>query len=298
MDILLSTGSLTPRNLPSIASIAREGYADGLEILLTGRLLAVGPEAAVRDADEHHVPIRSVHPPIRFVGAQQWLHDDMIAAAQYARMIPGCRTLVMHAIGGASLHTEQGRAFFTTIEHVTEVLKGSGVRLTLENRGTVHPQPRLDFLDKMQNLYRVCEEWGLGITFDTSHAASYGVNIVSALDVIAPRLANIHLSDRREDPPLFASSFWNSLTREHQLPGSGALPLAAMLHRLRAKRYRGTITLELSPLALSSWSDVRARERTAQAIAFVREQLSERSASAADRAHRTEHAPTPADNDF
>jgi sugar phosphate isomerase/epimerase len=298
MDILVSTGSLAPRGAGDGASIARQAGADGLELLLNGRLLADGPERAARIADAHDVPIRSIHPPIRFISPRQHVHDDLVAAAEFAREIPDCQTLVMHAVGGATLHSEQGRAFFRTIDAVTTILRKSGVRLAVENRGTVQPQPRMDFLDRLQNLYRVCEEWDLDITFDTSHAASFGLNILPALDVIYPRLANIHFSDRREEPPAIASGLVNSLTREHQLPGSGALPLAPFVQRLRTKQYRGAITLELSPLALTSWRCTRALERTTRAVDFIREQLSPDAHTAANRSQRTHRAPTRAENDF
>jgi sugar phosphate isomerase/epimerase len=298
MDILVSTGSLAPRGVGDIASIARRAGADGLELLLNSRLFAAGPDRVARAASEHDVPIRSIHPPIRFINPRQHVHDDLIAAAEFARDLPGCRILVMHAVGGATLHSEHGRAFFRTIDAVTTILRKSGVRLAIENRGTLHPQPRMDFLDRLQNLYRVCEEWDLDITFDTSHAASFGLNIVPALDVIYPRLANIHFSDRREEPPAIASGLVNSLTREHQLPGSGALPLASFVQRLRTKQYHGAITLELSPVALASWRGNRALERTTHAVTFIREQLSPEERTAADRSRRTHRAPTPAENDF
>jgi sugar phosphate isomerase/epimerase len=298
MDILISTGSLAPRGADDIASIARQAGADGLELLLNARLLAAGPDRIARIAHVHDVPIRSVHPPIRFFHPGGSVHDDVIAAAEFARALPGCQVLVMHAVGGATLHSEQGRAFFRTVDAVTTILGKSGTRLAIENRGTVQPQPRMDFLDRLQNLYRVCEEWDLDITFDTSHAASFGLNIVPALDIVYPRLANIHLSDRREEAPAIASGIINALTREHQAPGSGALPLAPFVQRLRTKGYRGAITLELSPLALSTWRGNRALERLTRAVLFVREQLSPAAPAAADRSRHTHHAPAPAENDF
>ena len=298
MDILVSTGSLAPRGVGDIAAIARQAGADGLELLLNGRLLAAGPGRVAHSANEHDVPIRSIHPPIRLINPHRHVHDDLIAAAEFARAIPGCRVLVMHAVGGATLHSERGRAFFRTIDAVTTILRKSGVRLAIENRGTLHPQPRMDFLDRLQNLYRVCEEWDLDITFDTSHAASFGLNIVPALDVIYPRLANVHFSDRREEPPAIASGIVNSLTREHQVPGSGALPLASFVQRLRAKQYCGAVTLELSPVALASWRGNRALERTTRAVTFIHEQLSSEARTDADPSRRTHHAPTPAENDF
>ncbi len=298
MDILISTGSLAPRGIDDSASIARQAGADGLELLLNNQLLDAGPERAAHTANAHQVPIRSIHPPIRFINPHQHLHDDMIAAAEYARAIPDCRVLVMHAVGGASLHSERGRAFFRTIDAVTAILHGSAVRLAIENRGTLHPRPRMDFLDKLQNLYRVSEEWDLDITFDTSHAASFGLNIVPALDAIYPRLANIHFSDRREEPPAIATGLVNSLTREHQLPGTGALPLALFVQRLRAKGYRGAITLELSPVALTSWHARRALDRTTRAVTFIRDILSTDVLPATDSSRRTHHAPAPAEGDF
>jgi sugar phosphate isomerase/epimerase len=152
-------------------------------------------------------------------------------------------------------------------------------------------------VDKLQNLYRICEEWNLGITFDTSHAASFGLNIVSALDVVAPRLANVHFSDRREEPPAIASGLLNALTRDHQLPGAGALPLGTFVRRLRAKSYQGALTLELSPLALGLWRDHRTLERATRAVAFVREQLFPGVNRAADATPRSRRASTPAEND-
>ena len=297
MDILLSTGSLTPRGIGDIARIAQQAGADGLEVMLNNHLLAIGPDAAISAAETHQVPIRSIHPPIRFINARQHVHHDMLAAAAFARDIPGCRTLVMHAVGGAGLHTERGRAFFHTVGEVSDLLKKSGVRLAIENRGTVQPRPRLDFLDRLQNLYRVCEEWNLDITFDTSHAASFGVNIVSALDVVYPRVANIHLSDRRDEPPAIASGIVNSLTRNHQLPGQGALPLGMFLQRLRAKGYRGAVTLELSPVALTSWRGHAALDRTWGAVSFVREHLSA-TRHIPDEAHGAQRTHAPLENDL
>lgn len=297
MEILLSTGSLTPRGIGDAASIARQAGADGLELMLTRRLLSAGPAVVMDVAKKHHMPICSIHPPIRFVNARQHVHTDMRAAAAFARETPDCRTLVMHAVGGPGLHTEQGRAFFQTIGEVTDLLKKSGVRLAIENRGTVQPRPRLDFLDRLQNLYRVCEEWDLDITFDTSHAASFGLNIVSALDGVYPRIANIHLSDRRDEPPAIASGMLNSLTREHQLPGTGALPLGMFLQRLKTKEYRHAVTLELSPVALAAWRSQSALDRTCAAVSFVREHLSA-ARSVPDGAPRARRTHAPMENDL
>ncbi len=297
MEILVSTGSLSPRTLATAARIARAAGADGIELLLNNALLAEGPERAMRIAAAHDLPVRSVHPPVRVIGAEQYVHDDLIASAEFARGISECRTLVMHTIGGVGLHSERGRAFLQTVTAVANTLGKRGPRLALENRGTVHPKPKLDFLDKLPNLYRICEEWDLGIVLDTAHAASFGINIVAALDIVGSCLVNIHLSDRRAEPPAITSSWWNSLTREHQPPGSGALPLGAFLRKLKAKQYRGAITLELSPLAVAAWSTRRATETIRAAVAFAREQTSDVPAPAPDQSPRPRRTTASAEND-
>lgn len=271
MDVLISTGSLTPRSLADAAHLAQVAGADGLELLLNGHLLAMGPEMAREIAEEYRVPIRSVHPMLRLIRPVVHRHEDVLTAARFAAALPACRTVVMHASGGAGLHTEAGRAFLHTAQEATAVLAGTGARVAVENRGTVQPQPRQEFFDRPLNLYRVCEEWDLDLTFDTAHAASFGLHIVPTLDVIYPRLRNVHLSDRREDPLALPSGLLNALMREHQMPGEGALPLGTLLERLQAKQYRGSVTLELSPLAVGSWSLRRTTQRLTRAVQFVRE---------------------------
>ncbi len=296
MDVLISTGSLTPRSIANAAHLAQVAGADGLELLLNGHLLAMGPDIAREIADEHGVPIRSVHPALRFMHRAAHAHEDVMTAARYAAAIPTCRVVVMHASGGAGLHTEMGRAFLRTVEEATAILDGTTARLAIENRGTVQPQPRQEFLDRPLNLYRVCEEWDLDITFNTAHAASFGLHVVPTLDVIYPRLRNVHLSDRREDPLAFSNRLLNALMREHQMPGEGALPLGTLLERLRAKRYRGSVTLELSPLAVGSWSLRRAAQRLTRAVQFVREHTAI-PVPPAQPPRRSNRAPASADTD-
>lgn len=297
MDVLISTGSLAPRSIADAAYVAQASGADGLELLLDGHLLAVGPEIAREIADERDVPIRSVHPALRVAPRVTQVHEDVIAAARYAAQIPTCRTVVMHTVSGVGLHTETGRAFLRTVQEASAILEHTGARLAVENRSTLQPQPRLEFLDRPLNLYRVCEEWDVDITFDTAHAAAFGLNVVSALDVVLPRLRNVHLSDRREDPLPISNSFLNALLREHQMPGDGKLPLGDLLNRLRARHYTGLVTLELSPFAVGAWSTRHAIQRFTRAIQFVRNHTAIEHLPAADPPRRPKRTPTPADGD-
>jgi len=297
MDVLISTRSLTPRSVSDAAHAAQSAGADGLELLLNGHLLTVGPEVVREITDERGMPICSVHPVFRATQRPTQAHDDMLDAARFAAALPACRTLVMRVGGGAGLHTESGRAFLRTVQEASTILEHTGTRIAVENRGTLQPQPRLDFLDRPLNLYRVCEEWDLDITFDTSHAAAFGLNIVAALDVVLPRLRNVHFSDRYEDALPITNGSLNALFREHQIPGDGKLPLVELLHRLRARRYTGAVTLELSPYAVGAWSLRRAVQRLARAVQFVHEHSAIEQFPTATPPRQPRRAPAPADGD-
>lgn len=78
------------------------------------------------------------------------------------------------------------------------------------------------------------------VTLDTSHCGVDGVDILRALEVVAPHLSHVHLSDSKLDH-----------RDNHALPGAGVLPLGAFLDRLPEVGYQGTVALELDLRSLT-----------------------------------------------
>jgi sugar phosphate isomerase/epimerase len=72
------------------------------------------------------------------------------------------------------------------------------------------------------------------VVFDTSHFGVAGVDLFEAWDVVADRVAHLHVSD----------NFGNGKD-SHAPIGSGVLPLEEFLGRVGRSGYDGTITLEL-----------------------------------------------------
>jgi len=72
------------------------------------------------------------------------------------------------------------------------------------------------------------------VVLDTSHAAVAGIGLLEAVDRLDERLVHVHLSDN-------AGRGWDS----HLPIGEGVLPLAALLDRLAARGFGGSISLEL-----------------------------------------------------
>jgi sugar phosphate isomerase/epimerase len=87
---------------------------------------------------------------------------------------------------------------------------------------------------------------------------SFGLDPVGAIDSVAPRLANVHISDAREKR--YRGGILNGLFRDHLAPGAGDVDLSAIADRLHHHGYTGLVTLELSPVSLRAywpWAPVR-----------------------------------------
>lgn len=252
MDITFSTGSLAGYPLPTIFGIAQRVGADGLELMLTGGLLKYGLAAVQSLEHEYRVPVRSVHTLRRLrQPSPERAAEDIVASARFASVLDHCTVLVVHAPDSSGLHTPEARGWTDAIEIAREIGEGAQFRVAIENHGRLSASSPPSFLDHPERLRWLVAEWGLGITFDTAHAASQGWDIVATAARLRAHLENIHLSDYGHRS--YRSALANSLLRDHQLPGTGTLPLDSMIQALAGSGYRGLVTLDLSPLAVGAF---------------------------------------------
>ena len=101
------------------------------------------------------------------------------------------------------------------------------------------------------------EQHGPHLTLDTTHLGTWGLDLLAFYEQIKKRVVHVHLSD-------FDG-------REHRLPGSGQLPLAALLQRLVRDGYGGAISVELHPDALQAENEDQVRAHLHEVLAFCRE---------------------------
>lgn len=285
MDILVSTGSLTGIPLRTAFDLARRAGADGVELMLTGRLVRRGPERIQVLEDWTGVPVRAVHAVMRL--REPSLHqaaDDILLSARFAHSLAHCDTLVVHIPNAPTLHAPGTRIWFDAIETALAVTEQGRTRIAVENTGRLRRSDPDTFLDHPDRLLRFAQEWGVAITFDSAHAASQGWDVLDVVPRLAPHLANVHLSDYGRHT--FRIGLANALLRDHQLPGSGVLPLDDVLAGLVQAGYDGLVTLELSPVALRVPWLPSAERRLAAAIGRCRAAI-----FTALRAGRTTHHP-------
>ncbi|HVL32833.1 MAG TPA: TIM barrel protein, partial [Actinomycetota bacterium] len=91
------------------------------------------------------------------------------------------------------------------------------------------------------------------VTLDTSHLAVSGIDIVKAFDELSDRIVHIHLSNNL-----------GTGRDTHSPLTQGVLPIGALLERIGASGYSGTITLELD---VREWVN-----KPAQLASVLREQ--------------------------
>ena len=155
-----------------------------------------------------------------------------------------------------------------------ERLDGTGPRLALENSPKFRDRDAGYILRSLPDLRGFADAHDFPMTLDTAHIGTWDMDLIRSLDYFDGRLANVHFSDLRNVSGwLMRRPELHSYVRQHQMPGSGFLPLKQFLRELVSRGYRGPITYELSPLPLQFWSFRRAGEKLRECVDFVHEAL-------------------------
>mgnify|MGYP003926296125 CR=1 FL=1 len=264
MDILVSTGSLPWLPLDKrIRAIAAAG-ADGLELLLTPRLLHHDPTALAQQARQLGVPVRAVHAVLRL--RRDCTISELQASVRFAQALPDCTVLVIHPPQPVT----QTHRWVQALQ-AARMETGAPLRIAVETPGQHTAQDRPVPYDDGEFFLRFVEEWDLAITADTAHIASLGWDLLGFLRRCLPRLAHVHLSDATDQN--FGLALANALLRDHRLPGTGCLPLDTFLRALCQSTYQGYVTLELSPIPLFALRLRSTVQRLERALAAVRRSL-------------------------
>ncbi len=247
MRFSFSSGSLPTYSLPAIFEIGSFAGADAIEVMLTPRLLKQGSTRLRFLEEGFKLPIASVHTVMRLrdVHPSQLL-DDILDSARLVRKLENCRSLVVHLPEDTT--SAYGSRWLETVQEAAEILSKSRAQISIEN-----PDPpgelssREEWLTMMR--WRVLsQEFGFGATFDTSHAAASGWDLLGYAENPHSSLDNVHLSD--VGGKAYSNGLLNTLLHAHRPPGTGDLQIERFLARLSQTEYNGLITLEISPLRI------------------------------------------------
>lgn len=267
MRFSFSSGSFPTYSLPAIFELGSQAGADAIEVMLTPRLLNQGPTRLRFLEEGYNLPIASVHSVLRLrETTNEQLVQDILDSARLVRKLECCQTMVVHLPHRSDVHLTS--LWLETIQEAAEILKDSRAKVSIEN-----PDPPPDDLqeDDWLSITRwkvVSQEFGTGATFDTSHAAASGWDLLGYAEAPHRALDNIHLSD--VGGKTYTAGLLNSLLHAHRPPGTGNLQIERFLARLAQTDFNGLITLEISPLRVPWYWLPSAQRALAEMLGFCR----------------------------
>ena len=223
--LLVSTGPLLLSPLDWVLDAIADAGFEAAELMIAHNPLTRDPAAVERLAREAGLQIPVVHGPyllvLRNVLGARYI-DKTQRSLEIAGAI-GAETMVAHA---PFRWERKARGWLAS--DVDGEAAEAGTVFAMENLFPVGGRSFSCAItpDEMAP-YR-------HLVFDTSHYAVSGIDVLDAWDALADRVVHIHLSD----------NFGNG--RDSHAPlGTGVIPLEALLGRIGASGFRGTITLEL-----------------------------------------------------
>jgi sugar phosphate isomerase/epimerase len=127
---------------------------------------------------------------------------------------------------------EAERRFYAGLEQVIPLAEELGVKLLVE------PEPGLmiETTAQFQAFMKGIRSPAVGINFDIGHFFCAGEEPQAALEVLFEWVGHVHLEDIAP-----------TRVHQHLIAGQGAIPLKAVLARMRELAYAGDISLELYP---------------------------------------------------
>ena len=273
MLLSLSTACLYYFPLRTTFRLAAEAGFDGMELVMSPQVWLRGARYVASLAREYGLGIYSVHQTLMRAAPSGRGPHRIIDAANVALEL-GCPCVVIHAACEFYWAAPKVQHWLRMVEFCQERLLGSGTRLAVENMGIGADIDIHSILAHLPVLFSFARRHDLDITFDTCHAGTDNMELVSAYELIRERLVNVHLSDlapgRGE-----RNRFLRLLHAHHQMPGEGRLPLRGFLSRLATDGFEGPISMEIGPVALRVWSPRQLRQRLAQAVEYARSAIRE-----------------------
>ena len=255
INVTLSTASVYPRKVPYAFELAAELGYDGVEVMVWGDKISQDDVALSHLAQEHGVPIRSVHAPTLIVSQQVWgaRPRSKLAKTVDMALTLGASTVVVHP--PFAWHRKYSRGFADQVHELTEDM---GVTIAVENMYPWRGRKReitgyLPGWDPTEHDYDK-------VTLDVSHAASSRQSCLQLAEQFGSRLAHVHLTDGT------SSGF-----DEHLVPGRGTQPVRELLERLARSDFDGDVVVEIGTRKARSAQE--RRDDVEQSLLFARTYL-------------------------
>jgi len=155
-----------------------------------GDLRHIKPSDLKRKVDDAGLELAALHLGGILTPSEEMtrtLIDYTKLAVDFAQHV-GCRTIVS---GGPLRESQPFEPFVRALEELTPCFDGSGVRLALEN----HYKNWLQFIEDYDSIFTSFDSANIGMTLDTGHFHSAGVDPIEVARRFADRVYHVHIKD-------------------------------------------------------------------------------------------------------
>lgn len=234
LENLFSWGSIFSNFLRphSIFSLLKETRIEGIELVASKDIGEKDLKKIKVILKEHGVSVFSLHQPIlNLYKISLEKIGKLFETADYL----SAKVVVLHLFSVRKRMAEK-----SFLEELKSLERKYGIKISLEN-GTKNIILGLyPCCYKEKEFSETVSRMGFNITFDTSHLAQAGGDIISFYKRNKERIINIHLSDYK------SGFFKHNLFNMHLPLGKGVLPIKEFLQELKNDRYDGLLTFEIN----------------------------------------------------
>ena len=265
MKISFSTGCLYEYSLSDIFSLAKRAGFDGIELLIDRNKSNIKPRR-IRDLSERYeIPILSIHSP--FVMCDGWgnFWDSIQKTLDFAVEL-SIPLMNFHPPYSVLTIYRLNSNFLDRVKSYREMANRNDIILTVENLPIKLYFARIFSRKSTYKLAEFIKDSNIFLTFDTTHFATMGADILQAYALFGERVANVHFSDYDG-------------RAQHLLPGNGYLPLKELLRKISEDGRRSIITLETRPTSMESSDRSRAMHNAKQCLLYIKKNLGNESQS-------------------
>jgi sugar phosphate isomerase/epimerase len=210
---------------------------DGVELILPSFLKVSDQDLyeVKKVLDENNMPIFSVHQVIRFITKTRL--DEINELFHIAELL-GAKIIVLHmnSAGKQVLDKEY-------VKQIHILQQKYNIQVGFENREKFVGSLHSGYGWHSEKFANLMNNNNFQITFDTTHLAHSGGDIVSFFEKNKARIVNIHLSDYK---PNWLNGSLRPMRYKHLPLGKGTLPMKAFLEVLKKEHYNGILTMEIN----------------------------------------------------
>jgi sugar phosphate isomerase/epimerase len=236
MKISLSTSSVNPMNVHVAFEAAQLLGYDGIELMVSPNKITQDLDYMKKLVDTTGVPITSVHAPTLLLCKFVWgtsPEGKLVKSVDFANRV-GATSVVVHPPFKSNHYSDH------FIDVANKLNRDSGVDVAIENM--------FPWVIKGKEVQMYGPSWeetcerADNLTFDFSHAALSGMDVMEFFNKYHHKVRVIHFTDGSKRN----KAKGDAIKDEHMLPGEGDMPLREVYSLLKEKNWTGDTVLEIN----------------------------------------------------